>query len=129
MMLRMGYSGPLGQENSLSRVGEGEALVQDSASALQNISQSIMQVTSMVSEIAHASVEQQSGIEQINSAMGHMDQMTQQNAAMVEQAAAAARDLETSSLELRERMAFFDLDGRGTLPAPGGPLPLPNHSG
>jgi len=116
-------------ENSLSRVGEGEALVQDSASALQNISQSIMQVTSMVSEIAHASVEQQSGIEQINSAMGHMDQMTQQNAAMVEQAAAAARDLETSSLELRERMAFFDLDGRGTLPAPGGPLPLPNHSG
>lgn len=96
-------------ESSLSRVSEGEALVQDSADALRTISESIIKVTSMVGEIANASVEQQSGIEQINAAIGQMDQMTQQNAAMVEQAAAAARELETSSLELRERMSFFEL--------------------
>ncbi len=113
-------------ESSLSRVGEGEALVQDSANALQNISESIIQVTSMVSEIAHASAEQQSGIEQINAAVGHMDQMTQQNAAMVEQAAAAARDLENSSLELRERMAFFDLGDGDALSGSDRPLRLVN---
>jgi methyl-accepting chemotaxis protein len=70
---------------------------------------SVGEVTTAVTEIADASMEQQAGIQQITSAVSQMDLVTQQNAAMVEQATSASRSLEEHSQELRERMAFFDL--------------------
>jgi len=62
-------------------------------------------------EIAAASQEQSAGIEQVNQAVGQMDEMTQQNAALVEQAAAAAESLQDQAARLAEAVSVFKLDG------------------
>jgi len=75
---------------SVARVAEGSRLVDQSGNALREIVASVKKVTNIVSEIAMASREQSAGIDQVNLAVMQMDQTTQQNAALVEQAAASS---------------------------------------
>jgi methyl-accepting chemotaxis protein len=78
--------------------------------ALEEIVQSIKKVSEVVAEIAAASREQATGIEQMNKAMIQMDDVTQQNAAMVEEMAAASDAMSEQARELQQLMAFFTVD-------------------
>ena len=85
---------------------------------------SVKRVTDIMSEIAAASQEQSSGIEQVNQAVTQMDEATQQNAALVEEAAAAAESLQDQAAKLAEAVSVFKLDGmaycaRAELPVSG----------
>jgi methyl-accepting chemotaxis protein len=71
---------------------------------------SIKRVVEIVSEIASASGEQSTGIDQVNAALTQMDEATQQNSALVEENAAAAKSLEQQSQGMDERVSFFRLD-------------------
>jgi methyl-accepting chemotaxis protein len=71
--------------------------------------QSVRRVNEILEEISHASHEQSAGIEQVNRAVGEMDKVTQQNAALVEQAAAAAQSLKDQAGSLREALSRFAL--------------------
>jgi methyl-accepting chemotaxis protein len=76
---------------------------------MEEIVQSIGNVTKIMSEISSASTEQTTGIEQVNSAIGQMDDVTQQNAALVEEAAAAAETLEDQAQSLANTVKYFEL--------------------
>ncbi|MBX9774286.1 MAG: hypothetical protein K2Y71_07710 [Xanthobacteraceae bacterium] len=97
--------------SSSGRVQEGVQFVNRAGSALKDIVDSIKQVVDIVSEIAHASGEQASGIDEVNKALGHMDEVTQQNSALVEENAATAKALSRQASEMTERVDFFQLDG------------------
>ncbi len=99
--------------DSTEKIDEGQRLVGESGYALGQIVDSVVEASRLVKEIAAAAHEQRSGMEQINAAMTQMDMVTQGNAAMVEEAAAASRSLEESSRLLKERMAFFDIEQTG----------------
>jgi len=100
--------------NSTGQVKEGVDLVNRAGTALTEIVESIKKVTNVVSEIANASVEQSAGIEQISKALAQMDEVTQQNSALVEENAATAKTLESQAKSMDERVAFFRLrDGEG----------------
>ncbi|HSJ81401.1 MAG TPA: hypothetical protein VK910_09290, partial [Thiobacillus sp.] len=71
---------------------------------------SVKRVTDIMSEIAAASQEQSSGIEQVNQAIAQMDDVTQQNAALVEEAAAAAESMQDQAAKLAEAVGVFKLD-------------------
>ena len=91
--------------NSSSQVKDGVELVNRAGSALSEIVESIKKVTAIVSDIASASVEQSSGIDQINKALTQMDEVTQQNSALVEENAATAKTLERQAALMDERNA------------------------
>ncbi len=93
--------------NSVDKVNQGTELVNDSGQKLAEIVESVRNVSSLVSEIADASQEQASGIEEINQAVTQMDNMTQQNSALVEEAAAAAEALTEQAGNMLELMSFF----------------------
>ncbi len=93
--------------DSVRKVDEGSKLVNASGTTLGEIMGAVKRITDIISEIAAASTEQSSGIEQVNKAIGQMDQVTQQNAAFVEQAAAAADSLDDQARALLESMACF----------------------
>jgi len=97
-------------------VGTGADLVKGAGRTLDEILGSVKRVADIVGEIAAASSEQAAGIDQVNSAVTQMDEMTQQNAALVEESAAAAHALEDQSGELTRLMAFFQVGGQ-TAPA------------
>ena len=78
-------------EDSTQKVGVGSAQVERAGATMREIEDSVQRVTSLMGEISAASEEQSSGIDQVNRAVAQMDNVTQQNAALVEQAAAAAR--------------------------------------
>jgi methyl-accepting chemotaxis protein len=99
---------------STSEVQEGASLVKRAGGALDEILGSVRRVADIVGEIAAASSEQASGIDQVNAAVSQMDEMTQQNAALVEESAAAAQSLEQASGGLEQQMAFFLLDAADT---------------
>ncbi|MFC5436767.1 methyl-accepting chemotaxis protein [Rhodanobacter umsongensis] len=103
---------------SVARVQAGSALVDESGSALADIVDSVKKVTDIVAEIAAASQEQSSGIDQVNHAVMQMDEVTQQNAALVEEASAAARAMQEQANELQSQMTFFHLKPSNTIPAP-----------
>ena len=86
---------------SVERVATGSRLVGTAGATMQDIQQAIGRVTGIMTEIAAASNEQRDGIEQVNRAVSQMDQVSQQNAALVEQAAAAAASLEEQADGLR----------------------------
>ena len=67
-------------------------------------------VSGLIAEIAAAGSEQAAGIDQVNRAIGQMDEVTQQNAALVEEAAAASRSMEDQVTELRRQVGYFQLD-------------------
>jgi methyl-accepting chemotaxis protein len=97
-------------QDSVEKVEQGSALVNESGQKLEQIVNSVQKVTDIVSEISAASQEQASGIEQVNTAITQMDDMTQQNAALVEEAAAASKAMEEQAAELSRQMEFFRLE-------------------
>jgi methyl-accepting chemotaxis protein len=93
--------------NSNSQVKEGVDLVNQAGASLNEIVESIKKVTDIVADFTAASVEQSAGIEQINRALTQMDNVTQQNSALVEENAATAKTLEHQAKAMDERIAFF----------------------
>ncbi len=96
--------------DSVEKVEEGAKLVAQAGQTMEEIVSAIRGVTVIMSEISAASMEQTSGIEQVNQAIGQMDDVTQQNAALVEQAAAAAESLEEQTQNLAVTVTHFKLD-------------------
>ncbi len=94
-----------------SQVKDGVKLVNDAGTSLADIVTSVKKVTDIVSEIAAASKEQAVGVEEINKAVGQMDEMTQQNSALVEESAAACRLLQDQAEDMANRMALFRISG------------------
>jgi len=95
--------------DSGEKVKEGSMLVDESGRTLEEIVASSKKVGDIISEIAAAGAEQTQGIEQVNKAVTQMDEMTQQNAALVEQAAAASESLDDQAKSMQRMMSFFDV--------------------
>jgi len=96
-------------DTSVEKVDAGSALVGRAGSTMTEVVASVKRVTDIVGEITAASNEQSTGIEEINRAITQMDQVTQQNAALVEQAAAAAQSLQHEANRLTEAVSVFKL--------------------
>ena len=96
--------------NSNNQVKDGVDLVNKAGTALHEIVESIKKVAEIVGDIASASVEQSTGIEQVNKALTQMDEVTQQNSALVEENAATAKTLEQQAKAMDDRVAFFQID-------------------
>ncbi|KLU21914.1 membrane protein [Caballeronia mineralivorans PML1(12)] len=94
-------------EKSVSQVDAGSVLVQRAGTTMVSVVSAVRRVTDIIGEIATASEEQSKGIEQVNIAIYQIDQTTQQNAAMVEEAAAAAHLLDEQARELRDAVNVF----------------------
>jgi methyl-accepting chemotaxis protein len=95
--------------DSVEKVDAGGRLVHQAGATMTEIVQSITRVTDIMSEIAAASLEQTAGIEQINMAIAQMDEVTQQNAALVEEAAAAAGSLQDQASSLARTVSVFNI--------------------
>ncbi|TFW17127.1 methyl-accepting chemotaxis protein [Duganella callida] len=96
-------------DDSVDKVATGAQLVEVAGSTMHEVQESVRRVTAIVGEITVANHEQTSGIEQINIAISQMDQVTQQNAALVEQAAAAAAAMQDQTGELNAVVSQFRL--------------------
>ncbi|HEY8094651.1 MAG TPA: methyl-accepting chemotaxis protein, partial [Methylobacter sp.] len=96
--------------DSVEKVEDGSKLVTQAGKTMEDIVNSIRGVTAIMSEISAASVEQTTGIEQVNLAICQMDDVTQQNAALVEQATAAAASLEEQTQHLTVTVKHFKMD-------------------
>jgi len=96
-------------QNSTTKVQDGSVLVSESGRSLELIVSSVKKVSDIVAEIAAASREQSAGIDQVNKAVMQMDEMTQQNAALVEQATAASRSMADQARRLTESLAHYRL--------------------
>ena len=96
-------------EDSVVKVGEGSRLVGESGETLQNIVESVVGVTQIVAQIASASRDQSSGIEEVTGVISEMDKMTQQNAALVEEAASASESMSDQARSLSSLVGFFTL--------------------
>ncbi|WP_290428858.1 methyl-accepting chemotaxis protein [Roseateles amylovorans] len=94
---------------SMERVESGSALVHDAGSAMTEIVSSVQRVADIIGEISAAAREQSDGINQVNAAVGQLDQLTQQNAALVEESAAAAESLKDQSQRLATAISVFRL--------------------
>jgi methyl-accepting chemotaxis protein len=100
--------------DSVTRVEAGSKLVGDSGKALDDIGMAVKRVVDVVAEIAAASQEQASGIEQVNKAVMQMDETTQQNAALVEQAAAASESIVGQTTQLATLVARYEVADQPT---------------
>ncbi len=96
---------------SVEQVEHGSTLVDQAGNTMQTVVQSIERVSTLVRDISGASSAQAQGIAQVSEAMAHMDHGTQQNAALVEEMAAAATSLQTQAQELVQTVAVFKLPG------------------
>lgn len=96
--------------DSVEKVEDGSKLVGEAGKTMDEIVNSVKRVTDIMADIAAASAEQSSGIDQVNKAVTQMDEVTQQNAALVEQAAAAAESLEEQAQTLADTVAIFHLN-------------------
>ena len=94
-------------DDSVAKVGSGSELVERAGTTMDEVVASVRQVADIVSEITAASSEQSDGISQVNLAITDMDQTTQQNAALVEQAAAAAEAMQEQAARLSEVVSQF----------------------
>jgi methyl-accepting chemotaxis protein len=103
---------------SVDKVETGSKLVADAGSTMNEIVASVQRVSDMIGEITAASSEQSDGIGQVNTAVTQLDQMTQQNAALVEQSAAAAESLKDQAARLAQVVATFRLDSAQEVVAP-----------
>jgi methyl-accepting chemotaxis protein len=103
-------------KDSVSKVDEGSRLVDESGQTLEEIVTAVKKVTDIVAEIAAASREQSSGIEQVNKAVMQMDQTTQQNAALVEEAAAASQAIVEQAQALNAMVARYEVGGEPVAP-------------
>ncbi len=104
--------------NSNGQVKDGVELVNKAGESLTEIVESIKKVAAVVADIASASIEQATGIEQINKALTQMDEVTQQNSALVEENAATAKTLEHQAKAMDEQVAFFQIGGGSDHRAP-----------
>jgi len=98
-------------EDSVTKVKTGAELVNRSGSTLEEIETAVKHVSELISEIARSSVEQNEGFQMASRSMQSMDDMTQKNAALVEQVAAAAKELEGQASALSAMMERFQLPG------------------
>ena len=98
-------------EDSVGQVEAGDRLVEEAGKTMSEIVTSVKRVTDIMGEIAAASQEQSAGIEQVNQAITQMDDVTQQNAALVEEAAAASASLQDQAGNLAQVVSVFKLDG------------------
>ena len=96
--------------DSVAKVNDGTKLVNKSGQALEEILQEVRKVSDYVADIAMASQEQSSGIAQVNKALLQLDEMTQQNASLVEEAAAASESMESRAVALNNLVDYFKLD-------------------
>ncbi|MFM0039345.1 methyl-accepting chemotaxis protein [Paraburkholderia strydomiana] len=99
--------------NSVGKIRDGSTLAGEAGKTMSEVTHAVARVTDIMSEIAAASSEQSRGIEQVNLAITQMDNVTQQNAALVEEAAAASRSMEDQGQQLNEAVAFFRVSGGG----------------
>lgn len=102
--------------SSSTQVQEGVALASKAGTSLEAIQKSIGSVAEIVADIATASSEQAAGIDQINVALTHMDEVTQQNSALVEENAATAKTLEEQQAAMSERVGYFQVGGQDMEP-------------
>ena len=109
-------------DNSVNKVDQGARLVDEAGVTMNAIIDSVRSVTDIMSEISAASAEQSAGIEQINMAVTQMDQVTQQNAALVEEAAAASAALQDQAAGLTRAVSVFRLGESAQSPAPHAPV-------
>ncbi|MBI4693205.1 MAG: HAMP domain-containing protein [Gammaproteobacteria bacterium] len=105
-------------QDSVARVDEGSRLVNESGRTLSEIMQSVKQVSDIVAEIATASEEQYSGIALVNQAVARIDEGTQQNAALVEETAAASKALDDQSRQLLGLVGYFKTEAGSATSAP-----------
>ncbi len=98
--------------DSMVKVDTGSQRVGEAGRSMEGIVAQVRQVGTLISEIANASAEQSSGIGQVGEAVNHLDQVTQQNAALVEQSAAAAASLRSQSEQLNTLVAVFKLQAQ-----------------
>jgi len=94
-------------QDSVEKVDDGSRLVDQSGKTLEEIVAAVKKVSDIIAEIAAASQEQSSGIDQVNKAVTQMDEVTQQNAALVEEAAAASESMDEQARGLQKLMDFF----------------------
>ncbi|ASU38345.1 methyl-accepting chemotaxis protein [Herbaspirillum sp. meg3] len=97
-------------DDSVEKVDTGSKLVAQAGSTMSEVVSSVKRVTDIVGEISAASQEQSTGIGEVNQAITQMDEVTQQNAALVEEAAAAAQSLQDQAAKLAEVVSVFKLD-------------------
>jgi methyl-accepting chemotaxis protein len=109
---------------SNEHVGSGVRLVNETGESLTGIIDGVQKVSEIMRDIASASQEQASGLSEVNAAITQMDEMTQQNAAMVEESTAAARSLASEASQLLQLVSFFKTGAEGvTAPRPTTPVP------
>jgi methyl-accepting chemotaxis protein-2 (aspartate sensor receptor) len=101
---------------SVANVESGSRLVQNAGQTMTEIVSSVQRVSDMIGQISSAAAEQSEGIGNVNVAVGELDQMTQQNAAMVEQSAAAAESLRDQAHMLAQAVSVFKLTNSGSVP-------------
>jgi methyl-accepting chemotaxis protein len=99
--------------DSVDKVEVGSALVANAGTTMQNVVVSVGRVTQIMAEISRASMEQSEGIEQVNRSIVDMDALTQQNSAMVEEAAAAAQEMREQAGNLADVVSVFQLNATG----------------
>ncbi len=99
-------------DDSVGKVNDGSALVHKAGATMGEIVAAVQRVTDIMAEISAASQEQSAGIEQVNQTVVQMDETTQQNAALVEEATAAARAMEDQAAQLADAVAIFRLDNQ-----------------
>ena len=104
-------------QDSVGKVKNGSQLVHRSGQTLAEIVDGVKKVGDIVAEIAAASAEQSAGIDQVNRAVTSMDEVTQQNAALAEQASAASTSMLDKAREIQDKMSFFKVDGGSGMPA------------
>ena len=109
---------------STRQVSDGAKLVSEAGGTMDEVVTAVRRVTDLMAEIAAASTEQRTGIEQVNQAVMQMDTVTQQNAALVEEASAAAQSMAAQSSGLRELVSIFKLDGSAGQGRAGAPVHL-----
>ncbi|MFA6069393.1 MAG: methyl-accepting chemotaxis protein [Janthinobacterium sp.] len=96
-------------DDSVDKVGAGSKLVDQAGATMQEVVDSVQRLSAIIGEITDASEEQRLGIEQVNEAISQMDQVTQQNAALVEEAAAAANAMQDQAAQLSHAVQVFRL--------------------
>jgi methyl-accepting chemotaxis protein len=109
---------------SVERVEQGTTLVDQAGRTMDEVVSSIKRVSDIVAEISAASTEQSAGIQQVGDAVGQMDQVTQQNAALVEESAAAAESLKAQARLLVQAVATFKIS-QGALASHAAPVAAP----
>ena len=102
-------------QNSVQKVRSGTQFVNETGKSLDEIVSGVKKVNVIIAEIASASVQQSAGIGQVNQAVAQMDEITQQNAALAEEAAAATMSMNEQTVKMTNLLAFFQMDPSPTL--------------